>query len=96
MLEALVGFWIGTTTLSFTSEGIYAFGGSSMLDEFPFHGGTWSIIENTIEFVPEDQTHRRWVEQARFPRGPFRCTYLLNDSKLVLSDCPYKGSYFLH
>ena len=96
MLEALVGFWIGTTTLSFTSVGIYAIGGSSLLDEFPFHGGTWSIIENTIEFAPADQTHHRRVEQDLLPRGPFRCTYELNDSKLVLSGCPYKGGYFLH
>jgi hypothetical protein len=96
MLEALLGFWIGTTTLTFTSVGIYAIGGSSFLDEFLFHGGRWSIIENTIEFVPEDQTHLRPVEQALLPRGPFRCTYVLNDRKLVLSGCPYKGIYFRH
>jgi hypothetical protein len=96
MLEALLGFWIGTTTLAFTSEGIYAIGGSSLLDDLPFHGGRWSIDRNTIEFTPYPVKRDRKIEEAFFPRGPFHCTYTLENSKLVLSDCPYKGSYFHH
>lgn len=96
MLDALIGFWIGTTTLSLSAGGAYAIGGSSLLDDVPLHGGRWTVHDTIIEFNPDLGNQYRDTVAARKWRGPFRCTYTVEDRTLRLADCPYKGSYLSH
>jgi len=92
MLKVLVGAWLGSTLLSFTAEGTYFIGGTSFFD-LPLHGGHWSIQGESIEFIPYPVKRDHKIEETLFPRGPFRCGYTLRAAELILSDCPYQGSY---
>ena len=92
MLQALIGMWIGSSTLLFVADGTFYLrrGNSARL---VVARRSMSIENGEILFDVSPIKGSRDAEQLLVPHGAFRCAYALSGDALSLSNCPYAGDY---